>query len=124
MPCSGLRMSRAAGGTGRHAAPVSPAALVFMARTSTPWSLLPAKERGCGSATTCWRRFDEWARTRVFEQLQALLLDELGEAGRIDLARVSADSFSLRAVGDLTGANPTDARPRSGSRSVGRSGHG
>jgi hypothetical protein len=37
-----------------------------MARTSTPWSLLPAKE--------------------------------LGEAGRIDLERVSVDSFSLRAV--------------------------
>ena len=35
---------------------------------------------------------------RVFEQLQALLLDELGAAGRIDLERVSVDSFSLRAV--------------------------
>ena len=34
----------------------------------------------------------------MFEQLQAVLLDELGEAGRIDLERVSADSFSLRAV--------------------------
>jgi transposase len=74
------------------------AALIFMARTSTPWSLLPAKELGCGSATTCWRRFDEWAKAGVFEQLQALLLDELGEAGRIDLGRVSVDSFSLRAV--------------------------
>jgi transposase len=67
-----------------------------MARTSTPWSLLPAKELGCGSATTCWRRLDEWARAGVFEQLQALLLD--GEAGRVDLERVSVDSFSLRAV--------------------------
>ena len=65
---------------------------------STPWVLLPAKELGCGSATTCWRRFDEWARTGVFEQLQALLLDELGQAGRVDLERVSVDSFSLRAV--------------------------
>jgi transposase len=74
------------------------AALVFMARTSTPWALLPAKELGCGSATTCWRRLDEWAKAGVFEQLQALLLDELGAAGRIDLARVSVDSFSLRAV--------------------------
>jgi hypothetical protein len=35
---------------------------------------------------------------RVFERLQALLLDELGEAGRVDLERVSVDSFSLRAV--------------------------
>ena len=34
----------------------------------------------------------------MFERLQALLLDELGEAGRIDLERVSVDSFSLRAV--------------------------
>ena len=69
-----------------------------MARTSTPWVLLPAKELGCGSATTCWRRFDEWAKVGVFEQLQALVLDELGRAGRVDLERVSVDSFSLRAV--------------------------
>jgi transposase len=65
------------------------AALIFMARTSTPWSLLPAKELGCGSATTCWRRLDEWAKAGVFEQLQAVLLDELGEAGRIDLVLVN-----------------------------------
>jgi transposase len=69
-----------------------------MARTSTPWSFLPAKELGCGSATTCWRRLDQWARAGVFDQFQALLLDELGVAGRIDLGRVSVDFFSLRAV--------------------------
>jgi transposase len=74
------------------------AALLFMARTSTPWNLLPAKELGCGSATTCWRRLDEWARAGVFDQLQLVLLDELGEQGRIDLERVSVDSVSLRAV--------------------------
>jgi transposase len=74
------------------------AALIFMARTSTPWRLLPARELGCGSATTCWRRLDEWAKAGVFEQLQAVLLDELGEAGRVDLERVSVDSCSLRAV--------------------------
>ena len=69
-----------------------------MARTSTPWALLPVKELGCGSATTCWRRLDEWAKAGVFEQLQALLLDELGAARRGDHYRVSVDSFSLRAV--------------------------
>jgi transposase len=74
------------------------AALLFMARTSTPWNLLPAKELGCGSATTCWRRLDEWARAGVFEQLQAVLLDELGEAGRLDLERVLVDSAGVRAV--------------------------
>jgi transposase len=74
------------------------AAVVFMARTSTPWALLPAKELGCGSATTCWRRLDEWARAGVFEQLQVVLLDELGAAGRVESDRVSVDSFGLRAV--------------------------
>jgi len=33
-------------------------------------------EFGCGSVTTCWRRFAEWARARVFERLQEVLLDE------------------------------------------------
>src|SRR6266487_3654988 len=54
------------------------AAIIFMARTSTPWALLPVGEFGCGSVTTCWRRFAEWARAGVFERLQELLLDELG----------------------------------------------
>ena len=74
------------------------AALVFMARTSTPWALLPVGEFGCGSVTTCWRRFAEWAAAGVFERLQQLLLDELGEAGGLDWSRISVDSFSLRAV--------------------------
>jgi hypothetical protein len=34
---------------------------------------LPAKELGCGSATTCWRRLDEWARAGVVDSLQAIL---------------------------------------------------
>jgi transposase len=66
--------------------------------TSTPWRLLPAGELGCGSPATCWRRLAEWATAGVFERLQVVLLDELGAAGRIDLDRVSVDSFSLRAV--------------------------
>ena len=74
------------------------AAIVFMARTSTPWALLPVGEFGCGSVTTCWRRFAEWAAAGVFERLQELLLDELGQAGALDWSRISVDSFSLRAV--------------------------
>src|SRR5215208_4427610 len=74
------------------------AAIVFMARTSTPWALLPVGEFGCGSVTTCWRRFAEWAAVGVFERLQEVLLDELGAAGLLDWSRVSVDSASLRAV--------------------------
>ena len=35
-------------------------AIVYMVRTSTPWRLLPAKELGCGSPATAWRRLSEW----------------------------------------------------------------
>ena len=91
------------------------AAIIFMARTSTPWALLPVGEFGCGSVTTCWRRFAEWAHAGVFERLHEVLLGELGAAGLLDWSRVSVDSFSLRATrGDHTGANPVDrAKPGS-----------
>jgi transposase len=91
------------------------AAILFMARTSTPWALLPVGEFGCGSVTTCWRRVAEWAHAGMFERLHEVLLDELGEAGALDWSRLSADSFSLRAVrGDQLGANPVDrAKPGS-----------
>jgi transposase len=91
------------------------AAIIFMARTSTPWALLPVDEFGCGSVTSCWRRGAEWAHAGVFERLHEVLLDELGAAGRLDWSRVSVDSFSLRAGGgDHVGANPVDrAKPGS-----------
>jgi transposase len=73
------------------------AAIVFMARTSTAWRLLPVKELGCGSAATVWRRFAEWARAGVFEQLHLDILDRLGEHGRLDWSRASVDSASVRA---------------------------
>jgi transposase len=63
-----------------------------------PGALLPAGELGCGSATTAWRRLEEWQRAGVFDRLSLVLLDRLGEAGRIDLGRVSVDSASLRAL--------------------------
>jgi transposase len=61
------------------------AGIVFMARTSTPWRLLPARELGCGSPTTCWRRLTEWAKAGVFDQLHLAVLDRLGEQGQTGL---------------------------------------
>jgi transposase len=73
------------------------AAMVFMARTSTPWRLLPARELGCGSPATVWRRLDEWARAGVFDALHLEVLDRLGVAGRLDWSRASVDTMSVRA---------------------------
>ena len=75
--------SRARGGAPRTVSDrACMAAIIFMARTSTPWTLLPVGEFGCGSETSCWRRFAEWAHAGVFERLQELL-DELGEAAAL-----------------------------------------
>jgi transposase len=73
------------------------AAIVFMARTSTPWRLLPARELGCGWPTTCWRRLTEWAEAGVFDALHLKVLDRLGAAGQLDWSRASVDTMSVRA---------------------------
>jgi transposase len=73
------------------------AAIVYMARTSTPWRLLPARELGCGSPAICWRRLTEWANAGVFDQLLLEVLDRLGEQGRLDWSRASVDTMSARA---------------------------
>ena len=73
------------------------AAIVYMARTSTPWRLLPAQELGCGSPATCWRRLTEWANAGVFDQLHLQVLDRLGGQGELDWSRASVDTMSVRA---------------------------
>jgi transposase len=73
------------------------AAIVFMARTWTPWRLLPARELGCGSPATCWRHLTEWAKAGVFDRLHLEVLDRLGEQGRLDWSRASVDTMSVRA---------------------------
>ena len=57
------------------------AAIVYMARTSTPWRLLPARELGCGSPATMWRRLTGWAIAGVFDQLH-LECESDGDEGK------------------------------------------
>ena len=73
------------------------AAIVYMARTSTPWRLLPTQELGCGSPATVWRRLNQWANAGVFEQLHLVVLDRLGAQGRLDWSRAAVDTMSVRA---------------------------
>ena len=71
--------------------------IVFVLRTGIPWQALPA-EMGCGSGSTCWRRFADWTKLAVWPKLHALLLTALGKAGAIHLERAVVDSASVRAV--------------------------
>lgn len=82
--------------------------MVFILRTGIPWQMLP-KEMGCGSGSTCWRRFTEWTALGVWSKFHALLLTILGKAGAINLERAVLDSASVRAV--FGGRTPDRTRP-------------
>ena len=77
-----------------------------MLRAGVPWRLLPAKELGCGSGVTCWRRLRDWQQAGVWEALHHRLLDWLGDDGQVDWSRAAIDSVSARARrgGELVGA--------------------
>ena len=54
-----------------------------------PWRLLPARELGCGSGTTCWRRLRDWQADGVWEALHETLLNWLGDDGQVDWSRAA-----------------------------------
>jgi transposase len=70
--------------------------IIFVLKSGIPWEMLPY-ELGCGSGMTCWRRRRDWQAAGVWERLQRVLLDRLGEADRIDWSRASLDSASVPA---------------------------
>jgi transposase len=78
--------------------------ILFVLRDGIPWQMLP-KELGCGSGSTCWRRWVRWRRAGVWRRLHALLLAESRQGGQHDLARILADRTSV-------GADRTSVRKR------------
>lgn len=71
--------------------------IIYLLRTGVPWRLLPARELGCGSPVTCWRRLRTWQAAGVWQALHDRLLDWLGDDGSIDWSRASVDSVAVRA---------------------------
>ena len=72
--------------------------ILFVLRTGIPWEMLP-QEMGCGSGMTCWRRLRDWQEAGVWDRFHQVLLDQLGEADRIDWSRASIDSSSVPSPG-------------------------
>jgi transposase len=71
--------------------------IIYVLRAGVPWRLLPARELGCGSGVTCWRRLRDWQQAGVWEALHHRLLDWLGDGGQVDWSRAAIDSVSVRA---------------------------
>ncbi|XXX53154.1 IS5 family transposase [Sorangium sp. So ce124] len=89
--------------------------ILFVLKTGIPWEYLP-QELGC-SGMTCWRRLRDWQQAGVWDRLHEVLLDELGEADRINWERAALDASLVpgKKGGEKTGPNPTD-RGRPGTK--------
>src|ERR1051325_3314245 len=67
--------------------------ILWLLRTGARWRDIPVDlPSGC----TCWRRLQEWAGEEVLETLHAILIEELGELGELDLEELLADATFIR----------------------------
>lgn len=82
------------GGQPPHSARACLEGILYVLVTGCQWEKLP---KCFPSSSTCWRRFDEWARTGVFESIWLILLLKLEHLGRIDWREVLADAWFARA---------------------------
>ena len=88
--------------------------ILYVLRGGIAWRLLPG-DFGV-SASTCWRRFQEWTATGVWDEVHRKLLRELGQQGKLDTRRVIIDSASVRAL--KGGRTPAPIRQIAPSRAV------
>jgi len=65
--------------------------ILFVLRYAVPWGELPPVE-GWPSGQTCWRRFHEWRRAGVWEQLLLRVQELLEREGKVDWSRAIADA--------------------------------
>src|SRR5579885_1666433 len=78
--------------------------ILWLLRTGARWRDIPVD---LPSGSTCWRRLVEWAGDDVLSHLHAVLVEQLGERGRLALEELFADATFIRAK---------KGAPRSGKR--------
>jgi transposase len=82
--------------------------ILWLLRSGARWQDIPVD---LPSGSTCWRRLQEWAAEGVLERIQAILIGELHELGRVDLGELLADATFIRAKkGAWRSAGPSAAR--------------
>jgi transposase len=78
--------------------------LLWLLRAGARWQDIPVD---LPSPSTCWRRLHEWASQEVLQDIQAILLEELVELGKVDFDELLADATFIRAKkGGSTLAKP------------------
>lgn len=82
--------------------------ILWLLRSGARWQDIPVD---LPSGSTCWRRLQEWSSEEVLEDIQAVLIEELHELGRVDFDELLADATFIRAKkGVWKSARPRLAR--------------
>jgi transposase len=82
--------------------------VLYVLVTGCQWGKLP---KCFPSPSTCWRRFDEWTHSGVFEEIWLMLLEELEHLGKIDWREAAADAWFVRAKkGGMAWETPSAAK--------------
>jgi transposase len=82
--------------------------ILWVLRTGARWRDIPVD---LPSPATCWRRLQEWAGEGCLDDVQAAVLAELDEAGRLDWDQLVADATFVRGKKGVTrSARPSAAR--------------
>ena len=68
--------------------------ILWVLRTGARWQDIPVD---LPSGSTCWRRLQEWAGEEILAKIQAILVEELAELGKLDLRQLLADATFIRA---------------------------
>ncbi|KVT31661.1 transposase [Burkholderia ubonensis] len=69
--------------------------IIFVLKTGIRWGDLPA-DLGCGSGVSCWRRLRDWQQSGIWEEMQAILMDEIGAEEKIDFSRAAKRTGTVR----------------------------
>jgi transposase len=82
--------------------------ILWLLRVGARWQDMPVD---LPSGSTCWRRLMEWAGEGVLEEIHTVLIEELGELGRLHLKELVMDATFIRAKkGGTKLASPSAAR--------------
>ena len=82
--------------------------VLWVLRTGARWADVPVD---LPAPSTCWRRLQEWAGEGCLEIIQAAVLEELDELGRLDWGQLVADATFIRGKkGATRSARPSAAR--------------
>src|SRR5262245_65825348 len=68
--------------------------ILWLLRSGARWRDIPVD---LPSGSTCWRRLVDWTGDEVLQHVQGVLVEQLGEAGKLALEELFADATFIRA---------------------------